>query len=98
MLIDPGIVNKLYELLRDTDPAVILNAVRALQEILADEGGMALNQRIVLHLISKLKSFNEWGQSTVLELLKNYTPEQDDIFAIMVCRALLSRSHQCRTF
>eukprot|EP01128_Nolandella_sp_AFSM9_P009165 TRINITY_DN5797_c0_g1_i1.p1 TRINITY_DN5797_c0_g1~~TRINITY_DN5797_c0_g1_i1.p1 ORF type:complete len:795 (-),score=223.86 TRINITY_DN5797_c0_g1_i1:143-2527(-) len=80
---DPGIVNKLYELLRDQDPAVILNAIRALQEILVQDGGMALNQRIVLHLISKLDAFNEWGQATVLDLLQNYEPEPDDVFSIM---------------
>ena len=32
---DPGVVNRLYELIRDKDPIVIVNAVRALEEILA---------------------------------------------------------------
>ena len=35
---DGAIINKLYELIRDKDAGVIVNALRALNEILADEG------------------------------------------------------------
>jgi hypothetical protein len=41
--------------------------------------------KIVLHLISILKEFNEWGQIFVITLLKKYIPDnQDELFAIMV--------------
>jgi hypothetical protein len=44
---------------------VIMNCVMVLTEILAEEGGMAVNQPIILHLLSKVNDFNEWGLITV---------------------------------
>jgi len=45
---------------------------------------MAINQRIVLHLLSKLQTFNEWGQNTILRLLEKYTPQdEEELFSIM---------------
>lgn len=78
-------VDQLYNMLRDLDPEVIINAIYALNEILADEGGMAVNKKIVYHLINKLKDFHEWGQCVVLDLLNKYTPQDsEEIFDILV--------------
>ncbi len=55
---------------------------------------MAINQRIVLHLLSKLTSFNEWGQCAVLKLLEKYSPADDDeLFSIMVLILLFPTPH-----
>ena len=44
--VDSGVVNRLYDMLRDKDPAVITNCVLTLNEILIEEGGMAINKPI----------------------------------------------------
>ena len=41
-------------MIRDSDTHVIANAIYALNEILQSEGGLATNQSLVLHLLSKV--------------------------------------------
>ncbi len=48
-LSDGTIVNELYALLRDPDPVVAVNCLRALEEILKDEGGVVINKPIAHH-------------------------------------------------
>ena len=56
----------------------------ALTEIMAAEGGMAINQPIIHHLLNRIKNFNEWGQCIVLGLVATYKPaSQQEIFNIM---------------
>ena len=78
------IIDKLYDMLRDRDPSVISNVVSVLNEILRNEGGMAINKSIVIHLLSKLKYLNEWSQSEILKLISKYTPEKEDIYDFLV--------------
>lgn len=52
--------------------------MNALEEILADRGGMMLNKAIASHLLSRLREFNDWGQCTILQLLSRYVPEDED--------------------
>jgi vesicle coat complex subunit len=90
---EPAIINKLYELLRDKDPQVMLNAALALEEILSAKhsengqevrgSGIVLNQKIALHFFDRLKYLDQWGQCLLLELLTKYQPEPDEIFPIM---------------
>lgn len=47
-------VNELYSLLRDPDPVVMVNCLRALEEILKEEGGVAINKPITHHLLNRL--------------------------------------------
>ena len=42
-------------MIRDKDPQVVVNAVCTLNEVLADEGGLAVNQAMVLHLLGRFK-------------------------------------------
>ncbi|XP_008302261.1 AP-4 complex subunit beta-1 [Stegastes partitus] len=51
--IDAAVVNELYSLLRDPDPVVMVNCLRALEEILKDEGGVAINKPITHHLLNR---------------------------------------------
>lgn len=51
---DATVVNELYSLLRDPDPVVMVNCLRALEEILRQEGGVAINKPITHHLLNRL--------------------------------------------
>ncbi|XP_071791679.1 AP-4 complex subunit beta-1-like isoform X1 [Asterias amurensis] len=84
VLVDHGIVNMLYEMLRDGDVIVVINCLLALEELLDHEGGIAINRRIAHYLVNRLSEFTEWGQCCVLQLLLKYTPQsEDEMFDMM---------------
>ncbi|CAD8088753.1 unnamed protein product [Paramecium sonneborni] len=79
-----NIEEQLYKMISDNDPLVIINAIHALNEVLAQEGGMALSKKLVDYLLGRLKEFNEWGQATILDELSKYQPKDDtEMFNIM---------------
>ena len=41
-------------MIRDSDPVVVANAICALDEILEDEGGLATNKPLIMHLLAKV--------------------------------------------
>lgn len=55
---DGAVVNELYSLLRDPDPVVMVNCLRALEEVLKDEGGVVINKPITHHLLNRLVQAN----------------------------------------
>lgn len=75
---DSGLVNKLYELIRDPDPIVAVNCLLALEEILKSEGGVVLNRKMVSFLVKKLDTFTTWGMVYVVKLLSKYQPKSED--------------------
>ncbi|XP_077469581.1 AP-4 complex subunit beta-1 isoform X2 [Stigmatopora argus] len=82
--IDAAVVNELYSLLRDPDPVVMVNCLRALEEILKEEGGVAINKPIAHHLLNRFKECDVWGQSEVLKILQRYQPHsEDELFDIL---------------
>ena len=82
--LEDSIVDTLYQMLRDRDTVVVANAIVALTEIMHEEGGIAINQQIIHHLLNRVKNFNEWGQCIVLNLVANYTPSsEEEVFSIM---------------
>ncbi|XP_074538246.1 AP-4 complex subunit beta-1 [Halichoeres trimaculatus] len=82
--IDASVVNELYSLLRDPDPVVMVNCLRALEEILKEEGGVAINKPITHHLLNRLKECDVWGQCEVLRVLQRYRPQsEDELFDIL---------------
>nr|XP_033773778.1 AP-4 complex subunit beta-1 isoform X1 [Geotrypetes seraphini]XP_033773779.1 AP-4 complex subunit beta-1 isoform X1 [Geotrypetes seraphini]XP_033773780.1 AP-4 complex subunit beta-1 isoform X1 [Geotrypetes seraphini]XP_033773781.1 AP-4 complex subunit beta-1 isoform X1 [Geotrypetes seraphini]XP_033773782.1 AP-4 complex subunit beta-1 isoform X1 [Geotrypetes seraphini]XP_033773783.1 AP-4 complex subunit beta-1 isoform X1 [Geotrypetes seraphini]XP_033773784.1 AP-4 complex subunit beta-1 isof len=82
--IDGTLVNELYSLLRDPDPIVIVNCLRALEEILQREGGVVINKPIAHHLLNRMKDLDQWGQSEVLRFLLRYKPRtEEEIFDIL---------------
>lgn len=82
--IDATVVNELYSLLRDPDPVVMVNCLRALEEILKEEGGVAINKPITHHLLNRLKETDVWGQCEVLRILQRYQPQsEDELFDIL---------------
>jgi len=50
---------------------------------------MAVNKKIVLHLLSKLSGFNEWQRCAVLEVVNRFEPDDETIFPILVCWLVL---------
>ncbi|XP_045913185.1 AP-4 complex subunit beta-1 isoform X2 [Micropterus dolomieu] len=82
--IDATVVNELYSLLRDPDPVVMVNCLRALEEILKEEGGVAINKPITHHLLNRLKECDVWGQCEVLRILQRYRPQsEEELFDIL---------------
>lgn len=81
---DSDMVDTLYNMIRDRDPQVVINAILTLNEILADEGGIIINQAIIHHLLGRIKEFSDWGQCAVIDLTSKYTPaNEDELFGIM---------------
>lgn len=85
MVREEGFVDTLYSMMRDREPAVVINCVCVLNEVLSEEGGIAVNQAIAHYLLTRLREFSDWGQCTVLELIARYTPAggEEEIFGIM---------------
>ncbi|XP_078345034.1 AP-4 complex subunit beta-1-like isoform X2 [Oculina patagonica] len=81
---DNGIIEKLCRLLADPDVQVVCNCISALDEILAAEGGLPVNQKLAHNLLRRLKAFSGWGQSMIMELLLRYKPvDTDELFDIL---------------
>ena len=85
-ILDGGLVDSLYTLIRDPDPIVVVNCLDALQEILADEGGVVINRNMALYLLQRLESFPEPQCAVVLRYLMKYHP-QDEAEAVDVMNA-----------
>lgn len=81
---ESDMIDTLYNMIRDRDPQVVSNCIVALNEIMADEGGIAINQQIIMHLLSRISDFNEWGQCNILQIVARYKPAaEDEVFNIM---------------
>lgn len=81
---DGTLVNQLYNMLRDSDPIVVVNSMMALEEILSKEGGIVINKNIANHLLNNLKDMTPWGQCYILNILQKYKPKtQDDTFNML---------------
>ncbi|KAJ6657942.1 hypothetical protein lerEdw1_001732 [Lerista edwardsae] len=84
MVRDGALVNELYSLLRDQDPIVVVNCLRALEEILEHEGGVVINKPIAHHLLNRMPDLDQWGQSEVLAFLLRYKPRcEEEVFDIL---------------
>jgi AP-4 complex subunit beta-1 len=71
-------------MIKDNDTLVIVNSIEALNEILINEGGMAISSKMIVYLLNRIKEFNEWGQTVILELLSRFKPKTDqELFDIM---------------
>jgi len=71
---DDTLINTLSILIKDSDSLVSTNALLALDEILISEGGIPLNSKLCLYLIRRLKEYNEWSQTIILDMLYRYSP------------------------
>ena len=77
-------LNNLYNLTKDNDPLVVINAIEAVNEILADKGGIEIERNLIIPLLNRIKDFNEWGQSIILDICSKYQPgDSQEKFDIM---------------
>ena len=70
-------IETLYKLLKDPDQQVVINSIIALNEILEEEGGIAITRKLIIYLLNRIKEFNEWGLSIIIGLLARYEPKGD---------------------
>ena len=81
---EKGIVDKLYGFLKDPNKYVVESSIHCLNEIMAEEGGMVINNKIVLYLVHRFDDFDNYGKQTVLSVLSRYKPKNDEeMFSIM---------------
>ena len=81
---DNNLIDTLYNMLKDPIPSVVVNAVCALNEIMFEEGGMVINNKIIMHLLSKIEKFDDYGKAIILEVTSRYVPKnEEETFEIM---------------
>lgn len=64
-------------MIRNDDPLVSQNALVALDEIKADEGGLPMTTKLTMYLLNRLKEYNEWGQTIILHFVYKYSPKNE---------------------
>jgi AP-4 complex subunit beta-1 len=70
--VNDNLIDDLYNLIKDSNTLVVVSAINALNEVMASEGGMAINDRIIIYLINRITDFDEYGQSVILSLVARY--------------------------
>uniref|UniRef100_A0A8D8UH77 AP complex subunit beta n=1 Tax=Cacopsylla melanoneura TaxID=428564 RepID=A0A8D8UH77_9HEMI len=91
---DQGFLDQLKDLLSDSNPMVVANAVAALSEMNeASTSGVPLiemNAQTINKLLTALNECTEWGQVFILDSLSNYAPK-DDREAQSICERITPR-------
>ncbi|CAG7787009.1 unnamed protein product [Allacma fusca] len=91
---DQGFLEQLKELLSDSNPMVVANAVAALSEINeSSPSGVPLvemNAPTINKLLTALNECTEWGQVFILDSLSNYNPK-DEREAQSICERITPR-------
>ncbi|KAF9976932.1 AP-4 complex subunit beta-1 [Actinomortierella ambigua] len=83
-VLESEIVDRLYQLIRDRDGQVAVNAILALETILKEEGGMVLNQAMARYLLGRFSDWTSGQLLVILGILCRYRPETDEeIYDIM---------------
>ncbi|XP_046361514.1 AP-1 complex subunit beta-1-like [Haliotis cracherodii] len=91
---DQGFLDLLRDLLSDSNPMVVANAVAAISEILdaspSAQQVLEMNSGTINKLLTALNECTEWGQVFILDSISNYTPN-DDKEAQSVCERVSPR-------
>lgn len=87
-----GFIDDLRELLSDSNPMVVANAVASLSEINETSGGkfFQLNSATLNKLLTALNECTEWGQIFILDSLAVYDPK-DSKEAQSICERVTPR-------
>ena len=78
MVEDQGFLDSLRDLIADSDPMVVANAVAALPEIRESHPNSSLlhlNPQNIDKLLTALNGCTEWGQIFIPDCLSNYNPK-----------------------
>ncbi|EDO36135.1 predicted protein [Nematostella vectensis] len=91
---DQGFLDSLKELLSDSNPMVVANAMAALSEINdaspTAAAMMEMNSQTINKLLTALNECTEWGQIFILDSLAQYTPK-DEREAQSICERVTPR-------
>uniref|UniRef100_A0A8C8FZ78 AP complex subunit beta n=1 Tax=Oncorhynchus tshawytscha TaxID=74940 RepID=A0A8C8FZ78_ONCTS len=90
---DQGFLDTLKDLISDSNPMVVANAVAALSEIAESHPNsnlLDLNPQSINKLLTALNECTEWGQIFILDCLANYTP-RDDRESQSICERVLMK-------
>lgn len=91
---DQGFLDLLRDLLSDSNPMVVANAVAAISEIMDASPNAAqvleMNSGTINKLLTALNECTEWGQVFILDSISNYTPK-DEREAQSVCERVTPR-------
>ncbi|XP_039581755.1 AP-1 complex subunit beta-1 [Passer montanus] len=93
MVEDQGFLDTLKDLISDSNPMVVANAVAALSEIAESHPSsnlLDLNPQSINKLLTALNECTEWGQIFILDCLANYMPK-DDREAQSICERVTPR-------
>ncbi|KAJ2613624.1 hypothetical protein H4S08_002097 [Coemansia sp. RSA 1365] len=88
-------LDMLKDLLADSNPAVVANAVAALTEVSerSPHIKLKLNMKIASKLITALNECNEWGQIYIIESLMYVTPQSSDDAETIIERIMPRLQH-----
>ncbi|KAK3793303.1 hypothetical protein RRG08_042245 [Elysia crispata] len=91
---DQGFLDALKDLLSDSNPMVVANAVAAISEILETsdtaQSSLEMNSNTINKLLTALNECTEWGQVFILDSISNYNPK-DDKEAQSICERVTPR-------
>ncbi|MGH0156943.1 UNVERIFIED_CONTAM: hypothetical protein FKN15_032720 [Acipenser sinensis] len=93
MVEDQGFLDSLRDLIADSNPMVVANAVAALSEISESHPNsnlLDLNPQNINKLLTALNECTEWGQIFILDCLSNYSPK-DEREAQSICERVTPR-------
>ncbi|XP_045539013.1 AP-1 complex subunit beta-1 [Papilio machaon] len=94
MVEDQGFLDQLKDLLSDSNPMVVANAVAALSEIneasVSGQPLVEMNAPTINKLLTALNECTEWGQVFILDALSNYSPK-DAREAHSICERITPR-------
>ncbi|XP_077296460.1 adaptor protein complex 1/2, beta subunit isoform X2 [Arctopsyche grandis] len=94
MVEDQGFLDQLKDLLSDSNPMVVANAVAALSEIneasVSGHPLVEMNTPTINKLLTALNECTEWGQVFILDSLSNYSPA-DAREAQSICERITPR-------
>jgi AP-1 complex subunit beta-1 len=76
LVAERGFLDTLHDLISDSNPSVVANAVAALSEIAESSGKdvMKVSAAVLQKLLAALNECTEWGQVFILDSLSKYTP------------------------
>jgi vesicle coat complex subunit len=80
LTVDNGFVSTLQDMISDSNPVVVANAVAALTEIndsSSEKGLFNINSNILAKLLAALNESTEWGQICILTTLADYVPKDE---------------------
>merc|ERR1719437_393174 len=76
LVVERGFLDTLHDLISDSNPSVVANAVASLSEIAEASGRdvMKVSAAVLQKLLAALNECTEWGQVFILDSLAKYTP------------------------